>query len=98
MTESALSLRGDLDIATVAAVHTRALAAHKAGSLPDNIDLSEITRADSAGLALLLELKSWAQASGHALQLTNPPENLRVLAELSQADELLGWVPQEASI
>jgi phospholipid transport system transporter-binding protein len=96
MAEPSLTFSGDLDIATTAAAHRRALAAHRAGSLPETLDLGKIARVDSAGLALLLELKAWARDSGRALQFTNPPDSLRVLAELSQADELLGWTTEEA--
>jgi phospholipid transport system transporter-binding protein len=91
MAESDLTLRGDLTVSDVGTVHRHALKARRAGRLPEQIDLSDVNRSDSAGLALLLELKAWASADGRPLSFTNPPDSLRVLAELSQADGLLGW-------
>ena len=56
------------------------------------IDLSGVTEADSAGLALLLEWKARAQDRNEALSLINPPEHLLRLAALGEATELLGLV------
>lgn len=95
MVETPLAFTGHLDISTVAPLHAQALARHRRGQLPEIIDLVEVSRADSAGLALLLELAAWARASDRELTFTNPPESLRVLAELSHADELLGWNKEE---
>jgi phospholipid transport system transporter-binding protein len=95
MAEAGFALDGDLSMASVAAVHRRAQAADRAGQLPETIDLAQLERCDSAGLALLLEIKSWANARQRPLQFTNPPKSLRVLADLSQAGTLLGWAPEE---
>ncbi len=46
-----------------------------------SLDLSGITRADSAGLALLLELRRHAQARGTALSFTGAPPQLRELTD-----------------
>lgn len=59
--------------------------------LPDEIDLAGVERTDSSALALLLEWKSWAKASGQPVRFINPPRSLCVLASLSQIGELLGW-------
>jgi phospholipid transport system transporter-binding protein len=91
MADAAFSLEGDLSMASVAAVHQGALAARKSGQLPETIDLARLKRCDSAGLALLLEIKSWANQDNRPLNFINPPKNLEVLADLSQAGRLLGW-------
>jgi phospholipid transport system transporter-binding protein len=54
-----------------------------------SIDLSKIEAADSAGLALLLEWQSRQRPRGRELTMTGAPENLRHLARLCEAVELL---------
>ena len=54
-----------------------------------SLDLGAITRADSAGLALLLELTRRAQNSGKKLQLRNPPAQLVELSKFFGLDALL---------
>ncbi|MDP3295377.1 MAG: STAS domain-containing protein [Nevskia sp.] len=53
------------------------------------LDLAGVTRADSAGLALLLELTRRAQALGKPLQLRNPPAQLIELSRFFGLDTLL---------
>ncbi|WP_273456402.1 STAS domain-containing protein [Nevskia ramosa] len=53
------------------------------------LDLAGVTRADSAGLALLLELTRRAQALGKPLQLRNPPAQLVELSRFFGLDTLL---------
>jgi phospholipid transport system transporter-binding protein len=53
------------------------------------IDLSEVSGADSAGLAVLLAWQRWTQQSGQSLQITGLPEGLRSLAELYDVAEFL---------
>lgn len=52
-----------------------------------SLDLSGVTRADSAGLALLLELTRRSPG----LKLVNAPPQLRKLAEFFGLDELLAF-------
>lgn len=54
-----------------------------------SIDLAAITRADSAGLALLLELTRRAKARGQNLQLRNPPAQLIELTNFFGLEALL---------
>ena len=54
-----------------------------------NIDLSGVGLADSAGLALLLELQAMAGRQGHRLHIVNTPDNLLRLAKLCEADKLM---------
>ena len=54
------------------------------------LDLSGVERADSAGLALLLEWKRLTQGRGQPLRLRNIPRQLRNLALVSGVDAMLG--------
>ncbi|MCC5794403.1 MAG: STAS domain-containing protein [Chromatiales bacterium] len=51
------------------------------------IDLSGVTDADSAGLALLLEWLSWA-GQGESVRFSGMPAKLAAIAELSELDAL----------
>jgi phospholipid transport system transporter-binding protein len=53
------------------------------------IDLARVTRADSAGLALLLEWSVSAAASGRSLRYRNVPSAIASLAGISDVEELL---------
>ncbi|MCV6638237.1 STAS domain-containing protein [Candidatus Albibeggiatoa sp. nov. NOAA] len=54
---------------------------------PQTVDLSAVTRTDSAGLALLLELKRLTKQS--TLDLQNMPQQMSQLAEVNGVAELL---------
>lgn len=69
-------LEGELSFARVP--HWLAQADTLAAS--PTLDLSRITRADSAGLALLLELTRRARQQGRDLRLLAPPAQLLQLA------------------
>ena len=53
------------------------------------IDLSRVTGGDSAGLALLLEWKSWAIQSGCELAVEGLPAAMRSIAHLCRIESLL---------
>jgi phospholipid transport system transporter-binding protein len=53
------------------------------------IDLSGVTQADSAGLALLIEWMRWARANNQQIGFENSPSQLLALARISDIDELL---------
>jgi phospholipid transport system transporter-binding protein len=53
------------------------------------VDLSGISRADSAGLALLLEWSISAAAAGRSLRYRNVPSAISSLAGISDVAELL---------
>ena len=60
------------------------------GSLQDaEVDLTRVTRADSAGLALLLEWSVAAAAAGRSLRYRNVPSAIASLAGISDVAELL---------
>jgi len=54
------------------------------------LDLTGVTQADSAGLAVLLALAGDARKRGGVLRIVNAPANLRALAQLAEVDRLLG--------
>ena len=53
------------------------------------VDLARVTRADSAGLALLLEWSISAAAAGRSLSYRNVPSAIASLAGISDIAELL---------
>lgn len=72
-----MSLPAALTLATVESVLPRADALAGAGTL----DLSGVARADSAGVALLLELQRRAARQGRTLAFTGAPPQVRGLLE-----------------
>lgn len=89
--DTIFNLNGDLTATQVAVIHRHARSACRNGQIPERIDLARVTRSDSSALGLLLEWQSCAHRQGRSIEFANPPESLRVLAGLSQIDELLGW-------
>lgn len=81
-------LSGDLDLAGVGALANEAARIARTTS-PSSIDLSGIGRMDSAALALLLECKRLANASGNPLQLRGAPRQLQSIAALYGIEGLL---------
>jgi phospholipid transport system transporter-binding protein len=53
------------------------------------IDLSGVTRADSAGLAVLLDWLAWGRRKSRAVSLENLPASLVAIARISEVDGLL---------
>ncbi len=53
------------------------------------VDLARVTRADSAGLALLIEWSLAARAAGRSLRYCNVPSAVASLAGISDVAELL---------
>lgn len=77
-------LSGDLDVNTVTALLN---AFSQQGQKPQVIDLSTVTRTDSAGLALLLELKRLTRHT--SLTLQNMPQQMSQLAQVNGVATLL---------
>ncbi len=74
------AIRGELSFRNAVAALDAARAALAGGQGAFEVDLGGVTRADSAGLALLLELARDARAAGRELRCTRVPEQLRRLA------------------
>lgn len=54
-----------------------------------SVDLSGVTEADSAGLALLVAWRAAREAAGGQLRFEAVPERLQALARLTEAQSLL---------
>jgi phospholipid transport system transporter-binding protein len=54
------------------------------------IDLAQVTEADSAGLALLIEWKRLARQKNGTITFRNVPRQLVALASISEVNKLLG--------
>lgn len=83
-----LALAGVLTFATAA----QALAQGKralGGGVQTRLDLSGLTRADSAGLACVLALAASASRAGRRLDVVHWPAGLRALADVCDVADLL---------
>jgi len=83
-------VRGELTFATARLareIGVRALGG--AGSGRVVVDCAGVTRADSAGLAVLLEWLAWGRRHGREVALENLPASLVAIARISEVDELL---------
>ena len=86
--EGRFAISGDLTFGTVAQLldsgqkqfseHSRII-----------VDLSEVTNADSAGLALLMEWVGWANHSVREIRYENVPERLVSIASISEVEGML---------
>jgi phospholipid transport system transporter-binding protein len=92
MTASA-QLGGELSFATVSQFLQRSDELLDGGVL----DMSQVTRADSAGLALLLELTRRQRKKGSPLKLVGTHEKIVRLAEFFGLDEVLNFEPAAAA-
>ncbi len=84
-----LSVRSDLTFTTVTTVlrHSRSLLQSDSGKLV--IELADVARADSAGLALLMEWLRMAQANGLQILFRHVPEQLLAIARASDLERLI---------
>ena len=53
------------------------------------VDLSGVTRTDSAGLALLLEWITWANHTVREIRFKDVPERIDAIARVTEVEELL---------
>ena len=81
---SSWSLEGELTFATVVGMLTAGPKVDP--TKPAVVDLSGLTKGDSAGLSLLVEWLAAARASGGVLRYTGLPENFARLAVVSGLD------------
>ncbi len=86
---AALSVHGELNFSTVPALLERGAALLAGGEGPVRLDLGGVTRADSAGLALLIEWLRIARRRRADLEIRNMPEQLRAIARVSGLDGIL---------
>ncbi len=81
-------IQGVLDF-TTATQTLEQVAAHIADNKMLDIDLSGVTSANSAGLALLIEWLALARGTGHEVTFHHIPDGLRQLAGVCQVDGLI---------
>lgn len=84
----AAGVSGPLSFATAGALLEPG-ASFIAGGEANSIDLAGVQGADSAGLALLVEWLSLAQAAGRPLHYLNVPNQLMQLARLCDVEPLI---------
>jgi phospholipid transport system transporter-binding protein len=87
-TPGSLALSGALTFATAGSALETARAELDRNN-PTTLDLSGVTRTDSAGLATLLALLAHARTRGHSLTVSNAPANLQALARVSGVESFL---------
>lgn len=85
-----LQLRGPLTFATAAAVWRDGLRElERCEGERIDIDCAGISRADSAGLAVLIEWLAWGARRGRAVCLEALPTTLVDIARISELEELI---------
>lgn len=85
-------LRGELSFVTAGPLLRTVLAALRDAKGTVTIDLAEIERVDSAGVALLIELVRVARQRGFRLCFANLSPQLEALAAVSGVERLLARV------
>lgn len=86
--DGALRLVGCLGFDTVTAIYREANN-HLSGNGRLIVDLAAVERADSAGLALLVEWTRQAAAAGRELRFRNMPEQMLRIARVSGLEAVL---------
>ncbi|MFU8820781.1 MAG: STAS domain-containing protein [Gammaproteobacteria bacterium] len=79
---------GELSFQTVATALEKSKAMFSKHSIIE-IDLAGVTRADSAGLALMLEWVNRARNNAHDLRFTNIPAQIISIAQISEVEDML---------
>ncbi|MBI3899972.1 MAG: STAS domain-containing protein [Gammaproteobacteria bacterium] len=88
--DGVIAVAGELTFNTVPDVFQQSGGWFAKANGPVTIDLSELRRTDSAGLALMLEWLNCARAAGRELKLVHVPEQMRSLIRLSGLNQALG--------
>jgi len=83
-------VRGELTFATARDARQLGVAVFE-GSKAESflVDCAGVTRADSAGLAVLLDWLAWGRRRSRAVSLQNLPAALIAIARISEVDGLL---------
>ncbi|MFN3885114.1 MAG: lipid asymmetry maintenance protein MlaB [Rhodocyclaceae bacterium] len=86
-TDSGAVIHGDMTLENARALLAEGVLALKEGMT--HFDLSGVGAIDSSGLAVLFGWLRAAQAVGREVKITNPPHNLKSLAEVYGVADLL---------
>ena len=81
-------LQGELDFASVPSV-LRHAGVNMLGKERVTVDLKGVTRADSAGLALLVEWLRESEIDGNSIEFVNVPAQLLSIARVSGLEDIL---------
>jgi phospholipid transport system transporter-binding protein len=84
-----LVLTGQLTFDSIPGLYREAQKLLSGAEPVSSVDLSEVTSADSAGLALLLEWQAMQRAASRDLAVRNAPPGLISLARLCEADDVM---------
>ena len=82
-------VRGELSFTTVSPLLKHSTALFDGGKDPITVDLDGVTRADSAGLSLLIQWWRQARTRGQEIEYVNLPAQMLAMARLGGLDELL---------
>ena len=82
-----------MTMATVTSLRSEGLRAFGRGSGAIEVDLTGVKRADSGGLALLIDWLAWARRTHRELSYASLPTAVRSLARLSDVEALLTGTP-----
>jgi phospholipid transport system transporter-binding protein len=83
------ALQGPLDLSTVTLLRREGQRQFAAAEGQLTLDLATVTRADSAGLALLVDWLAWAGQHQRRLSFRNLPPVLQALARICDVEPLL---------
>lgn len=83
-----LRLQGELNFASVPALREQ-WQKMSAGQPGIDVDLSDVNRSDSAGLALLVDCVRQAQQTGQVIRFFNIPAQMLAIARVSGLDQVL---------
>ena len=86
--EGRLEIQGDLSFASVPMLWEQCLAQLRRHAELE-IDLSQVHRSDSAGLALLVECLRQARQTGKSIRFFNIPAQMLAIARVSCLDQVL---------
>ena len=96
--DGAARVSGEITFATAGALYGDWLVKTDKSGQPRIVDLESVSKVDSAGLALLLEWQSIAAKAGsdsEPMGIVNPPDALRKIARLCEAEQHLNLSPKE---
>lgn len=86
---------GEMGFAQVSTLLVASQPAFAADGERLEVDLAGVTRADSAGLALLIEWMRRARGAGKTIVFRSVPDQLRAIARVSDLEDILPVEPAE---
>lgn len=83
-----LAVSGELSFDTAAAALQAIQSALEAGQV-ERLDLTKVSRSDSAGLACMLAVLAGVSRRGQVLAVTGMPAGMQALAQVCEVDSLI---------